>query len=257
MVTPLASLSKSLLLSISLLSWLVSTPSSASSEHVTTTHEYDVVIYGNTVAALAAAMQTTRMKKSVTIVLPGYNLGGLTTSGLGWTDSKDGKTIGGIAREFYEKIFTYYQETDAWTHETREKYISKRIAAQPGPAIDKSNKVQWTFEPKVAENIWDKWIKDEDIPVFRNKTIDRSKESLVKDGSRIVSFRTLAGSIFSANMFINAGYEGDLMETAGIPYRVGRESRQEHRESAAGVLIDNKDRFPRLDPYVERENSRS
>lgn len=219
--------------------------------------EYDVVIYGNTVAALAAAIQTSRMKKTVAIVFPGYTLGGSTTSGLGWTDSKDGKTIGGIAREFYEKVYDYYQEDDAWKYETRDDYLAKKIYAQPGWAIDEKNKVQWTFEPKVAEEIWEKWIKDEDIPVFRNESIERSSSSVVKDGTRIVSFQTLTGSVFSAKMFIDAGYEGDLMETAGIPYRVGRESREEYGESAAGVLIDTWNEFPGFDPYAKRKSPRS
>lgn len=105
------------------------------------THHYDVVIYGSTPAAITAAIQVHRMKKTVVIVSPESHIGGLTTSGLGWTDSKNGDSIGGIAREFYEKIYTYYLDNKVWNRETRTQYVNKHIGAQPGKAIQDSKKV--------------------------------------------------------------------------------------------------------------------
>ena len=49
--------------------------------------EVDVVIYGDTSAAIASAVQVKRMGKTVVVVSPGKHLGGLSSSGLGWTDS--------------------------------------------------------------------------------------------------------------------------------------------------------------------------
>ncbi|KAG5759297.1 hypothetical protein H9Q72_012579 [Fusarium xylarioides] len=217
-----------------------------------TSHESDVIIYGNTVAALAAAIQTVRMNRTATLVFPTSRIGGLTTSGLGWTDSKDGNTIGGIAREFYGKVYDYYDNDDAWTRETRDDYLAKHIEAQPGPAI--GDKVQWTFEPKVAEEILEKWIKDEGIPVFRNESILRTSSGVKKDGAVIKSFQTRSGSTFSGKMFIDAGYEGDLMETAGISYRVGREDKQEFDESAAGIHFNEPRRLAAIDPYNDPDD---
>ncbi|KAF5667228.1 hypothetical protein FHETE_5931 [Fusarium heterosporum] len=218
-------------------------------------NESDLVIYGNTVAALAAAIQTVRMNKTVALIFPGKRIGGLTTSGLGWTDSKDGNTIGGIAREFYSRVYDYYDKDDAWTLETRDDYIAKNIRAQPGPAID--DKVQWTFEPKVAEKIWENWIKEENIPVFRNEAIVRTSSGVSKEGSQIKSFQTLSGSNFSGKMFIDAGYEGDLMETAGISNRVGREDKQEYDEWAAGFHLNGPNLLTTIDPYIKEGNSDS
>jgi hypothetical protein len=215
-------------------------------------NESDLVIYGNTVAALAAAIQTVRMNKTVALIFPGKRIGGLTTSGLGWTDSKDGSTIGGIAREFYSKVYDYYDNDDAWTLETRDDYIAKNIQAQPGPAID--DKVQWTFEPKVAEEIWESWIKEEKIPVFREEAIVRTSSGVSKEGAEIKSFQTLSGSNFSGKMFINAGYEGDLMETAGISNRVGREDKEEYDEWAAGFHLNGPNLLTTIDPYIKNEN---
>ncbi|KAL3595713.1 hypothetical protein FPOAC2_10068 [Fusarium poae] len=215
-------------------------------------HESDVVIYGNTVAAVAAAIQTVRMNKTAAIIFRGERLGGLTTSGLGWTDSKDGSTIGGIAREFYEKVYEYYDNDDAWKYETRDNYIDKRIRAQPGPAI--GDKVQWTFEPHVAEKILEQWIKDEKIPVFRNESLIRSQGGVDIDGTNIKSFKTESGSTFSGKMFIDAGYEGDLMETAGISNRVGREDEEEFHESAAGIQMNAPNLLTTIDPYNDEKD---
>jgi hypothetical protein len=216
------------------------------------TYSYDVVIYGNTVAALAAAIQTLRMKKTVAIVCPGSTIGGLTASGLGWTDAKDGRSIGGIAREFYSKVYNHYLKTGAWKYETRDNYLGRRIGAQPGPAIDVGKKVQWTFEPKVAEYVWEQWVKDGKILIYRNQQIDRSPKSVKYSGTNIQSFKTLDGTTFAGKMFIDAGYEGDLMESAGIPFRTGRESRTDYNEGAAGVYVNSKNRLTNIDPYNKK-----
>src|SRR5262249_48702205 len=40
---------------------------------------------------------------------------------------------------------------------------------------------------------------------------------------------------FKASVYIDAGYEGDLLATAGVKYHVGREARSVYNESLAGV----------------------
>ncbi|PNP53052.1 hypothetical protein FNYG_15787 [Fusarium nygamai] len=241
-----------LIFTIYMVSYLMISASAAPSKRADVPGRYDVVIYGNTVAAIAAAVQTKRMKKTVAIVFPGNTLGGLTTSGLGWTDSKNGDSIGGIAREFYGKVYTHYQKSTSWKQETRAGYIGRRIGAQPGPAIDEGKKVQWTFEPKVAEYILEKWMKDGKIPIFRNQAIDRSKSGVVKKNGQITSFKTLTGDVFQAKMFIDASYEGDLMEAAGISYRTGRESLDDYNESAAGFRLGGLEQLSKIDPYKKK-----
>jgi len=63
--------------------------------------DYDIVIYGGTSAAVTAAVQATRLGKSVVIVCPERHLGGLSSGGLGWTDSGRKEVIGGLSRDFY------------------------------------------------------------------------------------------------------------------------------------------------------------
>lgn len=57
---------------------------------------YDIVIYGGTSAGVIAAVQAKRMGKSVIIVSPDQHLGGLTSNGLGFTDTGNKAVIGGL-----------------------------------------------------------------------------------------------------------------------------------------------------------------
>lgn len=218
---------------------------------------YDVVIYGSTPAALVAAIQTTRMNKTVAIVSPTSHIGGMLVSGLGWTDSKNGNAIGGIAREFFNRVYTYYESSSAWTHGTRAQYIGQNIVAQPGPAIDQSNQVQWTFEAHVAEQILEDWVEELNITIFRNEILVASADSVILKDDRIEAITTQSGQVYDALMFIDASYEGDFMAAAGIPYTIGRESQADFGESLAGVQIAADNSYQGMSPYVTEGDSTS
>ena len=72
---------------------------------------YDIVVYGATSSGITAAIQSSRLGKKVLLIEPGYRIGGLTTGGLGQTDIGNKQAIGGISREFYQKIKSHYQKT--------------------------------------------------------------------------------------------------------------------------------------------------
>ena len=65
---------------------------------------YDLVVYGGTSAGVMAAVQAKKTGKTVVLVGPDRHLGGLSSSGLGWTDSGKKQVIGGLAREFYRQF---------------------------------------------------------------------------------------------------------------------------------------------------------
>src|SRR5688572_16694289 len=75
---------------------------------------FDVVVYGGTSGGITAAIQSKRMGKTVVLISPDRHLGGLTTGGLGATDIGNKGAIGGMAREFYGRIFKHYQDDAAW-----------------------------------------------------------------------------------------------------------------------------------------------
>ena len=67
-------------------------------------YEADVIIYGGTSAAITSAVQVVKMGKSVIVVSPDTHLGGLSSGGLGFTDTGNKSVIGGLAREFYHRV---------------------------------------------------------------------------------------------------------------------------------------------------------
>ena len=72
-------------------------------------HEADVIVYGDASGGVTAAVQASRMGKSVILVSQYGHLGGLTSSGLGWTDLGNDAILGGLSREFYHRAYLHYQ----------------------------------------------------------------------------------------------------------------------------------------------------
>ena len=193
--------------------------------------DYDLVVYGGTSAGVIAAVQARRMGKSVALVCPEKHLGGLSSNGLGYTDTGDKSVIGGLAREFYHRVYLHYQKPEAWRWQKREEYGNK---GQGIPAIDGEMRTMWIFEPHVAEGIFEGFIKENQIPVFRDQWLNR-KSGVTVENRRIKSIKTLKGITFTAKMFIDASYEGDLMAAARVSYTVGREGTDVYQEKWAGV----------------------
>ncbi len=191
----------------------------------------DLLIYGCTSGAVTAAIQATKMGKSVIMVCPERHLGGLTAGGLGWTDSGNKAVVGGLSKEFYHRVWLEYQKPETWRWQKREEYGNK---GQDTQASDDSARTMWIFEPHVAEAVYEAWVKELKIPIVRNAWLDREKGVRKQDG-RIVSITTLDGKTYPATMFIDATYEGDLMAAAGVDYHVGRESMATYGEQWAGV----------------------
>lgn len=205
--------------------------SACQSESRPKTYKADVIIYGGTSSAVTAAVQAKRMGKSVIIVSPDKHLGGLTSSGLGFTDTGNKEVIGGLAREFYQALYHHYMEPEAWTWQKQSEYGNK---GQGNPAIDGENRTMWIFEPHAAEAAFEKMIDDNRIRVNRDEWLNRDS-GIVKSNGNIVSFRTLSGNVYTGKMFIDATYEGDLMATAGVNFVVGREANSVYNEKWNGV----------------------
>lgn len=197
------------------------------------TSEHDVVIYGGTCAAITSAVQVKKMGKSVIIVSPDKHLGGLSSGGLGFTDTGNKAVIGGLSREFYHRIYMHYQKDESWVQQKKSEYGNK---GQGTPAMDGENRTMWIFEPSAAEKIFETWVKELDIPVVRDAWLDRAK-GVKKEGDKIVSITTLDGNTYSGKMFIDVTYEGDLMAAAGVSYHVGREANSVYGEEHNGIQV--------------------
>lgn len=195
--------------------------------------EADIIIYGGTSAGITAAVQAKKMGKSVIVVSPDIHLGGLSSGGLGFTDTGDKSVIGALAREFYHRVYMHYQNDSAWKWQKREEYGNK---GQGTPAIDGGARTMWIFEPHVAEMIFEDFVRENEIQVLRDEWLDR-ESGVQKENGKIISLKTLSGKTFKGKVFIDATYEGDLLASAGVSYHVGRESNATYNETWNGVQV--------------------
>ncbi len=195
--------------------------------------EHDIVIYGGTASAVIAAVQAKKMGRSVIVVSPDKHLGGLSSGGLGFTDTGNKAVIGGLSRDFYHRVWLHYDKAEAWKQQRKEEYGNK---GQGTPAMDGAERTMWIFEPHVAEQIFEDYVREFAIPVERDEWLDRAK-GVRKKGERIASFTTLSGKTYEGKMFIDATYEGDLMAAAGVDYHVGREANSVYGEEWNGCQV--------------------
>jgi len=192
--------------------------------------EYDIVVYGGISGGVTAAVQAAKMGKTVLLIENGKHLGGLSAGGLGATDIGNKGAIGGVSREFYQRVGKVYGKDEAWT-----------------------------FEPHVAEAVFEEYVREFKITLVRNERLDL-KNGVKKDGTRIVSITMESGKTYSGKMFIDATYEGDLMAKAGVSYAYGREANTQYNETLNGVQTGRAKSHQftkKVDPYVVPGNATS
>jgi hypothetical protein len=197
---------------------------------------YDICVYGGTSAGVMAAVTAKRAGKTVVLIEPGKHLGGLSAGGLGATDIGNKFAVTGLARDFYRNIGKHYGRLE-----------------------------QWTFEPHVAENLFEQYVKEAGVPVLRNYRITgmtRKQNELMAiqiEDAGSPAARDANGQPFGpdwqlknikAKVFIDCSYEGDLMGHTWIPFTVGREDNSQYGETWNGVQLLDKHQFPDgVDPY--------
>jgi hypothetical protein len=209
----------------------------------------DIIVYGGTSAAVTAAVEAVRSGKTVIMVSPDIHLGGLTSGGLGYTDTGNKSVIGGLSREFYHRVWLHYSKPEAWKWQKQAEFGNR---GQGTVAMDGENRTMWLFEPHVALMVFEEFITENSIIVHRNEWLDRIN-GVTKKNNKIQRIKTLSGKTYSGKIFIDATYEGDLMAAAGVTYNVGRESGNEFNETWNGVQPDAKHHghyFKKpIDPY--------
>lgn len=211
-----------------------------------TEHKADVVVYGDASGGVTAAVQAARMGKEVILISQYGHLGGLTSSGLGWTDIGNPAILGGISREFYHKAYKHYEKDEAWRQQARSDFGN---AGQGTKALNPDTELASVFEPKVAEAIFDEMVKQAGVKVIKGR-LDL-KGGVKKADGRISAIKLEDGSTITGRMFIDASYEGDLMAKAGVSFMVGRESNELYGETGNGITgASKKNQLPKgIDPY--------
>ena len=145
--------------------------------------EYDIVVYGDTAAAVIAAVAASRQGATVALVAPNKQLGGMLAGGLFETDLGNSNVIGGMSREFF-----------------------MRNAVKKGKTT--ANAVDWYFEPHVAEEIFADMINETKttrfpVEVFLGERLVENA-GVEMSGATITKIICESGKEFSATNFIDA-----------------------------------------------------
>jgi len=206
-------------------------------------NSFDVIVYGGTPAGMTAAIQVARMGKSVALFEPTSHIGGIMVNGLGGTDVdnhiefQNSLAVGGLALEVYRRIADYYGRSAEFDSKLKSKTKDVSI---------------WRFEPHVADEIIEKWLKEYPVSVFLNTKLKEGKTSVIKEGTNIKQIEMEDGRQFAAKVFIDATLEGDLLFLAGVSTTWGRESNSVYGESKNGIRAETTHaQFDvKVDPYV-------
>jgi hypothetical protein len=214
----------------------------------------DVVVYGDASGGVTAAVQAARMNKSVILVSQYGHLGGLTSSGLGWSDIGNDAILGGLSRDFYHAVYLHYQKDESWNLQKRDVFPE---IAQGTLAFNPKNELASVFEPKIAESVFDKMVKEAGVKIIKGR-LDL-KKGVVMDGKRITKILLENGNAIEGKMFIDASYEGDLLPLAGVSFTIGREANAKYGETGNGITgAAKKNQLPKgIDPFRVKGDANS
>ncbi|WP_339710612.1 FAD-dependent oxidoreductase [Cyclobacterium amurskyense] len=198
----------------------------------------DICILGGSEAGFTAAIQASRLGKKVVLIEPTGHPGGMVVEGLG-KDMRFGnaRVIGGIAREFYEKVEAHYGLKAEFENP---KWYSK-------------------YEPSIAEAVIEQMLEEEkNITIIRNTRI-KEQNGVEKKGNRIEMVILENGSEIKAKVFVDASIEGHLLHFAGITTESIREGNEKYGENLNGVQEVNtfKQFTVDVDPYIIEGDSTS
>ena len=196
-----------------------------------------VVVYSATGGGFAAALAAARAGASVTLVGAtggggtGDHIGGMATGGLQHADCGNASVIGGIAREFFERVELQYPN----------RSTDPNLKPCTGPPC-------WLYEAHVAERVMYDMLVEARVRVV---TGQEGVASVTVAARRVSRLTTVAGRDFEGDVFIDASYEGDLLAAAGATMTFGREAAAQYGEACAGVQpVISYDQLPLgLDPF--------
>lgn len=203
-------------------------PGPAPQEH------YDFVVYGATPGGVAAAVRAAREGLSVLLVSSQQHLGGIFSNGRSLMDTRYHGARAPVYDELRQSVHDYYRTRYG---PDSEQYHRSR----PGAARAR-------FESHVMERLINAMLdREQRITIARSfYPVDARREQSVLHS---VTFREMAGGqdrtfTVSGFAFADCSYEGDLAAIAGVPYRVGRESRSEFNEEHAGRIFMTESVWP-------------
>ena len=186
--------------------------------------EFDAVVVGGTPAGIMAGIAVARAgRKAVVLERTAYP-GGLPANGLGATDIHTRGATGGLFLEFVRRVKQHY---------------SDKYGADSQQVADCSD--GYRFEPHAAATVLKEMMAEQGdkLQLRTMRQFDHEPANAVMDGAalqqiRILNRETNEHEIYSAAVFVDATYEGDLAAAAGAPVMLGREDKRDYDEPCAG-----------------------
>jgi hypothetical protein len=177
-----------------------------------TSTEVDVLVYGATPGGIVSAIAAKRLlgpHSIVQIIEPLARVGGMLAGGMvDGSTSGNTRAYGGVAAEYFRRVARAYNTTDA---------TASCFKGEPG----------------MSELVFRNWLASEGVTLSTGQSIASlqtgANGSLVQSVTLMPSKRTVA-----AAQFVDASYEGDLLEQAAVPTMFGREGKARWNESFAG-----------------------
>lgn len=193
---------------------------------------YDLVVVGGTAGGVACAVRAAREGCAVLLVQHNRHIGGMLANGLMQWDALYGGPRAALFTELLGNI-----EKDAIA-----RYGRDSKAHQTVRYTHEHYPISWV-ESHVMERECHRLIAGE-----KNVTLllEHYPAAVQRDGALLKSatlraYGTTKDITVKAAMFADATYEGDLFALARVPYRVGREARDEYQEPHAGKVFVNID----------------
>jgi len=207
----------------------------------------DVVVVAATPSGVAAAVAAARSGASVILLEEKSHVGGIVSAGLTNTDLHRKAAVGGLFAEFVQRVHEHYVKTYGENSEqvkvcqgghmfeakVAEKVFRNMLAGEKNIRLIERHRVvaarvvgkDGVEREAERGQRWDGTQPQDFGPTV--KLVSITAEDLAQPGTKLE---------FRAKTFVDATYEGDLAALAGVPYRVGRESRETFGERHAGKI---------------------
>uniref|UniRef100_A0A6C0IFT8 GH10 domain-containing protein n=1 Tax=viral metagenome TaxID=1070528 RepID=A0A6C0IFT8_9ZZZZ len=176
----------------------------------------DICIYGATSGGIMSAWKAARMGMTISIISNNNHIGGMTSGGLTALDYGIRKPEGDLYT-FFNSAEAIDPDTKGWKRKESRPGAADVIQTRPSKYLTEFNKIINSSTK---------------IKLYKNQRIC----GITMVDNKIKSIQMTNTNIFTAKIFIDATYEGDLLKYSGVPYSMVRESRDTYNEDSAGAF---------------------
>jgi hypothetical protein len=192
--------------------------------------QYDLVIVGATASGIATAVRAARDGCTVLLVQHNRHMGGMLINGLSQWDALYGGPRAPLFSELLHNIEQHYIET--YGRDSKDHQVM-RCTHEHYP-------ISWV-ESHVMERECNRLVAGEKniTLLYEHYPVEVTIAGRLIQSVKLTKYGTDNVISIQGSMFCDSTYEGDLLALAKVPYRCGREGRDEYQEPHAGKLFGN------------------